>query len=135
MPKSIKFKDEQSDAVYPYPFLPIGYIYISSDSTNPSTLGFAGTWERFAKGRVLVGVDENDTDFNTPLKTIGSKYLQAHTHNQKSALCYNSASTWWIGGTGGTTIQVGNTNTDTTGTGNSGNLQPSISVYMFRRTA
>jgi len=46
MPKSIKFKDEQSDAVYPYPFLPIGYVFISVINTNPSTLGFAGTWEQ-----------------------------------------------------------------------------------------
>lgn len=58
---------------------PVGSIYISTSSTNPSTY-FGGTWQAFGKGRTLVGVDTNDTDFNYAEKTAGSKYLQNHNH-------------------------------------------------------
>lgn len=36
---------------------PIGSIYLSLNSTNPSGL-FGGTWEQFAQGRTLIGVGE-----------------------------------------------------------------------------
>lgn len=41
---------------------PVGAIYLSVTETDPSTL-FGGTWERIAKGQVLVGVDEEIPDF------------------------------------------------------------------------
>ena len=50
---------------------PIGSIYMSSNSKDPSDI-FGGTWERI-EGKVLVGVDENDANFSTPDKTGGSK--------------------------------------------------------------
>ena len=58
---------------------PVGSIYLSVNNTNPSTL-FGGTWERFANGRVLVGVDETQTEFNAVQKTGGHKELQSHNH-------------------------------------------------------
>lgn len=58
---------------------PIGYVYISVNSTNPNTY-FGGTWTRFGNGRVLVGVSENETEFNSVQKTGGHKSLQSHTH-------------------------------------------------------
>jgi len=40
----------------------VGWLYLSTDSANPGTsLGY-GTWENYAVGRALVGVDENDND-------------------------------------------------------------------------
>ena len=59
---------------------PIGSLFLSMDSTNPGTL-FGGTWVLTAAGRMLVGVDTSDPDFDTAGKTGGSKYLQAHTHS------------------------------------------------------
>lgn len=53
-------------------FYPIGTIYESVNSENPSSF-MGGTWERFGNGRVTVGVDENDTDFATANKTVGAK--------------------------------------------------------------
>ena len=38
---------------------PVGSIYFSVDSANPSTK-FGGTWVAWGKGRVPVGVDESD---------------------------------------------------------------------------
>lgn len=73
----------ENDVVEPGDWLkiyPIGSIYLSVNNTNPSTL-FGGTWQRFANGRVLVGVDENDGSFNTSQKTGGHKELQKHNHS------------------------------------------------------
>lgn len=54
---------------------PVGCYYMSSLPDRPEdVLGF-GTWERI-KGRMIVGVDENDASFDTAGKTGGSK---AHT--------------------------------------------------------
>lgn len=63
-----------SDIIYP-----IGSIYISINSTNPS-IWFGGEWELFGNGRTLVGVDASQSEFNTVMKTGGSK-----THNHTSA--------------------------------------------------
>ncbi len=51
---------------------PIGSIYMSVNSTSPSTL-FGGTWVRWGNGRVPVGVDTSQTEFNSSGKTGGSK--------------------------------------------------------------
>ena len=120
---------------------------MSINNTNPSTL-FGGTWEQIAQGRTLVGVDINDNDFNTVKKTGGSKFLQDHTHEltlvhpggkdtvpyglsyeydgiNPIAGLYNGYS--YVGGpsNGNKKIQVGN----------SGNLQPYFTCYIWLRTA
>lgn len=51
---------------------PVGSIYMSVNNTNPGTL-FGGTWSQVAKGQCIVGVNANDTDFNSAMKTGGSK--------------------------------------------------------------
>ncbi len=52
---------------------PIGSIYIGTTSTDPAVLFGGGTWERFGKGRVLVGLDEADSAFNNVQGTGGAK--------------------------------------------------------------
>lgn len=52
---------------------PIGSIFISAVSTNPNTLLGFGTWAAYAAGRVLVGLDSNDVDFDTAEETGGAK--------------------------------------------------------------
>ena len=51
---------------------PVGSTYVTQSNTNPNTILNFGTWER-VKGKVLIGLDENDTDFNTVGKTGGEK--------------------------------------------------------------
>jgi len=59
---------------------PVGSYYITNDSTNPSEVFGLGTWVR-VKGRVLVGVDENDSTLSLSNKTGGSTNpLTSHTH-------------------------------------------------------
>ena len=67
----------QGAKLEPYP---VGSIYISINKTNPEEL-FGGTWETWGSGRVPVGVDDNQTEFNTVEKNGGEKNV-ALTVNQ-----------------------------------------------------
>lgn len=69
---------------------PIGSIYMSASPENPSlTLG--GTWIAWGSGRVPVGVNTSDGNFNTVEKTGGSStvtltsaQMPSHTHTGPS---------------------------------------------------
>lgn len=54
---------------------PIGSTYITQENTNPSEILKFGTWEKL-KGKVCLGLDEDDTDLNTIGKTGGEKTHQ-----------------------------------------------------------
>ena len=117
---------------------PVGSIFTSVVATNPATLLGVGTWAVFGAGKVMVGIDASDTDFDTVLETGGAKThtlsiaeMPAHTHNVDSQ-----------GGEAGSTqsLRYGQSNTtkatSSTGGGSAHNiLQPYIVVYMWRRTA
>lgn len=116
---------------------PIGSIYISVNNANPSTV-FGGSWESFGTGKTLVGVDTSQTEFNTVEKTGGSKYLQEHRHSyMTTTLTYND----YIDGGTVVAIPKGSTNQAVykiseppdVPYANSGNLQPYITVYMWKR--
>ena len=51
---------------------PIGSLFETTISTNPGTL-YGGTWAAWGGGRVPVGVNTADSDFNTVEKTGGKK--------------------------------------------------------------
>lgn len=58
---------------------PIGSIYTSVSPTNPGEL-FGGTWVSFGAGRVLVGLNALDPDFNTVEETGGAKTNTPNAH-------------------------------------------------------
>lgn len=65
---------------------PVGSIYMSVNSTNPSQL-FGGTWVAWGSGRVPVGINNSDNDFDAPEKVGGEKKhtltideMPKHTH-------------------------------------------------------
>lgn len=113
---------------------PIGCIYQSVVSTSPATLFGMGTWVALGAGKVLVGIDAADTDFDTVEETGGEKThvltiaeMPAHDHSNG----------------GGTTSQFVNgvqnaANRSRTGFTGGGvahnNLQPYIVVYRWKRT-
>lgn len=119
---------------------PVGSIFISTSSANPSTT-MGGTWTRYGQGRVLVGVNESDTDFSTAGKTGGEKtHLQtvdempSHTHGfrgggENNYVRVEPSSTYGYSG-----------NSDKTTNATGGNkpfniMQPYITTYMWLRTA
>lgn len=53
---------------------PVGSIYMSVNSTNPSAQ-FGGTWEAFGEGKMPIGVNASETDIDAAEKTGGSKWL------------------------------------------------------------
>lgn len=78
----------QGDPVSVLAAWPVGAVYTSVLSTSPATL-FGGTWTAIGAGRVLVGLDSGDTDFDTPEETGGAKTvtlssaeMPSHTHVQ-----------------------------------------------------
>lgn len=54
---------------------PKGSIFLTAENINPGTF-LGGTWVAWGSGRVPVGINTSDTNFNTPEKTGG-----ASTHN------------------------------------------------------
>lgn len=120
---------------------PIGAIYFSINSTNPSSF-FGGTWVSWGNGRVPVCVDTNDGDFNYPEKTGGHKKLQSHTHGVQIDWSWNTSHTHGSRGSifaegiwdgrGGSYDSYGAVRY--TGDGNSESLQPYITCYMWKRT-
>jgi microcystin-dependent protein len=54
---------------------PVGFIYMSISSANPSAIYPGTTWVAWGSGRAPVGIDTSDTDFNTAEKTGGAKNI------------------------------------------------------------
>lgn len=135
---------------------PVGSIYTNASvSTNPSTLLGFGTWEEFGKGRVLVGVDSGQTEFDTLGETGGAKthtlttgQLPSHSHSipiltvrggTRTLQSGSGADVRELQNTAGANNNPGNSQASTTGNQGSGeahnNLQPYVTVYMWKRTA
>lgn len=124
-------------------FYPVGSVYETMDSSFDPNEKWGGTWERI-KGRVLVGVDENDSDFNTAEKTGGEKThtlvvseLPQHTHAN-----YAKRTNITINNSGNTHVTCHSSNSGATVGHNIGstgegvahnNLQPYITCFIWKR--
>lgn len=155
--KAVKFKDNSGNAVYPCPYYPVGSIYMSVNNINPANF-FGGTWERL-KSRFLLGADDSTyklggTGGSTTHKhTTGNHTLtvdEMPNHSHKglywqavSEIGLNGGSLplqLSYGGSGGEngfyTGREGGGKTHNHGnTGDSSNIPPYLSVYMWKRTA
>jgi hypothetical protein len=125
---------------------PVGSIYTNAGvATNPGTLLGFGTWSAFGAGRVIVGVDSTDTDFDAVRETGGAKTdshvltiaeLPSHTHPIQ--VFNESGSPDGDVGGDSSSSSLGTTNTQATGGGSAHShdiVQPYITAYMWRRTA
>jgi hypothetical protein len=134
---------------------PVGAIYMSVASTNPGTLFPGTTWAAWGAGRVPVGIDSGDTDFDTAEETGGAKThalqtaeLASPSHGPADGGSFYTnrgsgtseidgidlgASFGETGGTGGVK-RTSETAAAGSGTAHN-NLQPYIVCYMFKRTA
>ena len=117
---------------------PVGSVYTSVVATDPST-HFGGTWEAIGAGKVLVGIDASDADFDTVEATGGSKThtltideLPAHTHSMTIENTQGAGSAGAENGTSSfSTVDTSSTGGDTAHT----IVQPYLVVYMWKRTA
>lgn len=133
---------ELLDKIYP-----VGSIFMSATLSTTSSVATAlgGTWVAWGAGRVPVGVDAGDGDFDTAEETGGEKThtltvseMPSHHHDRefvdttsggsgygkRTGFYYNGG--WW----------GSYTSTTNTGGGQShNNLQPYITCYMYKRIA
>jgi hypothetical protein len=100
-------------------FWPIGSVYISIVATNPSDLMGFGTWSAFGAGRVLVGLDSEDPDFDTAEEEGGAKSRNTDVAGVGATARGSTASTLTL------KAHVHPVNV----------VQPYIVVYMWKRTA
>lgn len=124
---------------------PKGATYITQEDVNPSTILGFGTWER-SKGKVIVGLDENDTDFNAIGKIGGEKThtltveeMPSHNHSYSKYTYIESSEMWGSQSNSNNGDKNNNTNATTGSTGGSqphNNLQPyEVVGYMWIRRA
>lgn len=141
---------------------PVGSIYMSTISTNPSVTLGTGTWIRWGQGRVPVGISDTDNDFNAVEKTGGEKThhltqaeMPQHNHGGITGRSYISASfaikpvvsanpdtpAVAVRGTGTSATRSLQDSTHTHTISNQGgnaphnNLQPYVVCYMWKRSA
>ena len=129
---------------------PVGSIYttVGSSATTPTqvnTLLGVGTWVAFGAGKVPVGIDASQTEFDASEETGGAKThtlttaeLPAHTHSYTIKDVDDAGSHQQISDTVGTKGYNNPTvmTSSSTGSGSAhNNLQPYIVVYMWKRTA
>ena len=123
---------------------PVGQIVIKGDNEDYTNwLGF--TWERTAVGKVLVGYDSNDSDFNSIGKTGGEKThtlsvpeMPRHAHYIASNLTNNPPGGIDRAIMYGVPESVEPTNYSSESTGNNqphNNLQPYQVVAYWKRIA
>lgn len=135
-------------------FHPVGSIYMSATLSTAAQVEAAigGTWVAWGAGRVPVGVDTSDSDFDTAEETGGEK---THTLTTTEMPSHNHKDLNWTADSYHTSIDAGvgngvrlsmagnaiaytegNFRTGYTGGGAAhNNVQPYITCYMYKRTA
>jgi len=125
---------------------PVGSIFttVTAYANSAAVVAAIGgtTWTSFGAGKVLVGVDSSDTDFDTVEETGGSK---THTLSTPEIPSHNHSLSPSISGGSGTdgnpNIISGGSSTGAVSIGATGgglphnNVQPYITVHMWKRTA
>ena len=124
---------------------PVGAVLASvNPDYNPNNIFKTHTWERFAKGQTLVGVNESDTAFSTAGKTGGEKThklttaeMPSHKHIASTAYAITSFTSGRTAA-GGSQGAFAISSTEIKNEGGStahNNLQPYTTVYYWKRTA
>ncbi len=134
---------------------PVGSLYFNmAVATNPNTLLGVGTWVAYAEGEVLVGIQGSGT-FDALDESLGAETasagttgsttsgLPAHTHTIQRTDATTSGSTAGVSSYTSSDADAGTFNTGETGSGSAhthttpavSTLQPSVTVYIWKRTA
>lgn len=128
-------------AANPIDSWPVGSVFISVVATNPNTLLGGGTWVAFGAGRVLVGIDAGQTEFDTVEEVGGAKThtlttaeMPSHTHGiTAGTVDYDAAGATAVQGRLGVATSLSTGAAGSNGAHN--NLQPYIVCHFWKRTA
>ena len=127
---------------------PVGSIYMNASNTsNPSTLLGFGTWSPFGAGKVPVGIDASQTEFDTlgeeggfKTHTLGTTEIPPHVHSYFMKANITGGTTsggdGYNLGTANYSTNGGNVGQNSNGTGSASphnNLQPYVVVHMWKR--
>ena len=103
------YKNKSNVSITPfdiYNLYPVGSIYISVNSTNPSNY-FGGTWERISQGRFLIGVgapvannetcfgDLNNSGYVFNANSMGGQYAHTLTVNEMPVHSHGMDDSGW----------------------------------------
>lgn len=124
----------------------IGALYFTTNNTNPSEEIGYGTWQKYAEGRAIVGHSGDVTSATPDWAKVGGNIFGSYTHQLSIAEMPSHSHRIQEGvdqGGSGGRADLGNIipfNNDTfvEPTGGSqphNNVQPSIVVFIWRRTA
>lgn len=157
----VKVARQMIDEAFDQTF-PVGSILTTYDDTNPGTR-MSGTWEQFATGKTIIGVDSKDNDFKEAGNTGGAKTISlsesqmpSHSHSGTTDTAggndiplrgygstLGSGSTGWRFGSGGSSSATGiaslpsHTHKFETNAAGSGKpidkLPPYVTAYFWRR--
>ena len=139
MSKAIQFRNRNNEKIYPCPYFPVGFIYLSTTSTDPSTY-FGGTWEQI-KDRFLLTAGSTYTAGKTggsATHKLTVNEMPSHTHK------YQSGRWFWGETAGGGDIINSQSETsytferETIATGGGqahNNMPPYLVVYAWKRVS
>lgn len=95
-PKWVALKTLLADIIYP-----VGAIYMTTNSANPSTMFPNTTWVAWGSGRVPVGVDTSNVKFNG-VEVVGGEETHALTVNEMPKHKHTGTGLEVVGKSGGT---------------------------------
>ena len=125
---------------------PVGSINMTTDATNPGAI-WGGTWVAWGSGRVPVGIDTSQAEFNAVNKAGGSKThtlstgeMPSHMHGYNGPLYYINTDALSLPYTDFAVVAsssqaYSHTVSFTGGNSAHNNLQPYITCYMWLRIA
>lgn len=145
--KGVLLKDSDSNNIYPCPYFPVGSIYMSVNSTNPSNY-FGGTWTQI-KDRFLLACGStysNGATGGEAKHTLTVSEMPSHTHAMRVVKDNETSSGGVLpkannsqGNNNGWSdycTESGNYAIKNTGGGSShNNMPPYLAVYVWKRTA
>jgi len=135
-----------ADAIYP-----VGAIFttVTAYANSAAVVAAIGgtTWVAFGAGKMPIGVDSSDTDFDTAEETGGSKThtlttseMPSHNHSNgsytKLGIANGSNTTQGVDSSSGELNLINTADIQAAGGGSAhNNMPPYIAVYMWKRTA
>ena len=135
-----------ADAIYP-----VGAIFttVTAYANSAAVVAAVGgtTWVAFGAGKMPIGVDSSDTDFDTAEETGGSKThtlttseMPSHNHSNgsytKLGIANGSNTTQGVDSSSGELNLINTADIQAAGGGSAhNNMPPYIAVYMWKRTA